>query len=75
MTRSEQIEAILAATSGPNWAVLQEVLQFDINHLISQELQAEDMGAIREFRGFRKGLEYVMQLREVAKLEKQNATL
>ena len=73
MTAREQyLESVLAVTGGEDWRMVQEGLMSDISNLISQELSAETLPDIMETRGFRKALEYVHDLRELAKTEKAN---
>lgn len=47
----------------------------DINNLIIQELAANTIEEIKELRGFRRGLQYIHDLRELAKTEKANADI
>ena len=73
--REEYIEAVLEITGGEPWKVVQAGMKDDIRNVEVQELSAEDWGAVKELRGFRRALIYVHDLRELAKLEKSNASL
>ncbi len=70
MTREEYLEAIFEVTTGEPWVRVQDGLQADINSLIAQELAENDFAEIKELRGFRRALEYVHGLREIAKTER-----
>ncbi len=71
MTREEYIEAVFTVTAGEPWKMVQTGLQADINNVIAQELTAETIEEILELRGFRRALEYVQNMRELAKTEKE----
>ncbi len=73
MTRSEYLEAVFTVTTGEPWERVQEGLMSDINNLMLDELNAETIEEIKEFRGFRHGLQYIHDLRELAKTEKSHA--
>lgn len=75
MTRSEYIESVYSVTSGEPWEKVQEGLQSDINNLIHRELEADTMEKIMELRGFRNALQYVHDLRELAKTEEAHANV
>ena len=69
MTRSEYLDAVLEVTGGEAWTLVQEGLKDDIRNVEVQELSAE-IEDIKELRGFRRALIYVLDLRNLAKLEK-----
>lgn len=68
--RELYLDAVFAVTSGDAWERVKHGIQADINNVVAQELQAETLNEIMELRGFRSALEYVHNLRELAKTEK-----
>lgn len=78
LTQSERelfLDAVFAVTSGEAWLRVQAGLQEDIKGLIEQELSSESFDEIKELRGFRRALQYVHDMRELAKTEKNSAAL
>ena len=80
LTQEKFNAAVLEVTSGPNWDIVKQGLANDIyNTQASVFDTAEDWGQFMEFKGFARGLAYVMNIRTIVeqtiKIEADNANL
>jgi hypothetical protein len=70
-------EAVLAITGGPNWDEFLTIMDAEANAAIENEMQAETMEEIKYWRGYRQGLVFVANMRQVTKtlIEQSNANV
>lgn len=80
VTQEQFDEAVLNVTSGPDWEIVKKGLANDIYNTQAGVFDnARDWGSFMEFKGFARGIAYVINLRETVirtlENEKTNANL
>jgi hypothetical protein len=73
MTYDELDELILGLTSGDGWAAFQQLLEAEGAASLQNEQDSDDLSEIMRQRGYRAGLAFAFNVREMTKMLKEHS--